>query len=284
MRGLILILLLFFPFFTDGQAAIEIPKAYQPLIERLSRDGFHDQFLSKLFMDDRAEVIPNRMVIPLSSKEKEEWYSQFLTPESILLAKKFHQQNLTSLKKVEKEFKVEKEVIVAILLVESRFGENIGKHRVVPTLASMAIMDTPDNLQSNFLVLREKDPELAFESVENRAKRRANWAYNELKCFLTILRDETLDPLEVKGSHAGALGMPQFIPSSYLAFAIRKSGFETWLSSMEEAILSIANYLNLNGWKKKMSVEQKRKVLWSYNHSEPYIETILRVAAKIKQK
>jgi membrane-bound lytic murein transglycosylase B len=284
MRGLILILLLFFPSFTEGHAATEIPNAYKPLIERLSRDGFHDQFLSKLFMDDRAEVIPNRMVIPLISKEKEEWYSQFLTPESILLAKKFYQQNLTSLKKVEKEFKVDKEVIVAILLVESRFGENIGKHRVVPTLASMAIMDSPDNLQSNFLILREKDPELAFESVENRAKRRANWAYNELKCFLTILRDETLDPLEVKGSHAGALGMPQFIPSSYLTFAIRKSGFETWLSSKEEALLSIANYLSLNGWKKKMSVEQKRKVLWSYNHSEPYIETILTVAAKIREK
>ena len=107
-------------------------------------------------------------------------------------------------------------MIVAILLVESRFGENIGKHRVVPTLASMAIMDAQDNLQNNFLVLREKDPELAFESVENRAKRRASWAYNELKCFLTILRDETIDPLEVKGSHAGALGMPQFIPSSDL--------------------------------------------------------------------
>jgi len=284
MRGLILILLLFFPSFTEGHAATEIPNAYKPLIERLSRDGFHDQFLSKLFMDDRAEVIPNRMVIPLISKEKEEWYSQFLTPESILLAKKFYQQNLTSLKKVEKEFKVDKEVIVAILLVESRFGENIGKHRVVPTLASMAIMDSPDNLQSNFLILREKDPELAFESVENRAKRRANWAYNELKCFLTILRDETLDPLEVKGSHAGALGIPQFIPSSYLTFAIRKSGFETWLSSKEEALLSIANYLSLNGWKKKMSVEQKRKVLWSYNHSEPYIETILTVAAKIREK
>ena len=61
MRGLILILLLFFPSFTDGHAATEIPKAYQPLIERLSRDGFQDEFLSKLFMDDRAEVIPNRM-------------------------------------------------------------------------------------------------------------------------------------------------------------------------------------------------------------------------------
>ena len=284
MRGLILILLLFFPSFTEGHAATEIPNAYKPLIERLSRDGFQDEFLSNLFMDDRAEVIPNRMVISLSSKEKGEWYTQFLTPESILLAKTFYQQNLPSLKKVEKQFKVDKEVIVAILLVESRFGENIGKHRVVPTLASMAIMDTPDNLQSNFFILREMDPELTFEWVENRAKRRANWAYHELKCFLSILRDEKLDPLEIRGSYAGALGIPQFLPSSYLTFAISKGGFETWLSSKEEAILSIANYLKIHGWKKKMSVEQKRKVLWSYNHSEPYIETILMVANQIRQK
>jgi membrane-bound lytic murein transglycosylase B len=105
-----------------------------------------------------------------------------------------------------------------------------------------------------------------------------------LKCFLTIIRDEKLDPLEVKGSYAGALGMPQFIPSSYLAFATSQKGFENWLSSKEEAILSIANYLNIHGWKKRTSMEKKKKVLWYYNHSEPYIETILQVANRIKQK
>jgi membrane-bound lytic murein transglycosylase B len=77
--------------------------------------------------------------------------------------------------------------------------------------------------------------------------------------------------------------MPQFIPSSYLAFATRQKGFENWLSSKEEAIQSIANYLQIHGWKTKMSAEKKRKVLWYYNHSEPYIETLLLVANKIKQ-
>ncbi len=76
------------------------------------------------------------------------------------------------------------------------------------------------------VLLKEIDPELSFEWVENRAKHRANWAYQELKCFLTILRDERLDPLEIKGSYAGALGMPQFIPSSYLTFAFSPKGFE----------------------------------------------------------
>lgn len=284
MKNALFVLVLLIPALTCGHTAPDSPSAYQPLIERLSRDGFDPEFLSKLFKDDRAGLIPDRMKISLRTKEKEEWYTQFLSTESILLAQRFLQQNLNQLKKVEKQYGVDKEVIVAILLVESRFGENTGKHRVIPTLASMALMDGADNLQANYISLKEVDPELSLEWVEDRAKRRASWAYKELKCFLTILREEQLDPLEVKGSHAGALGMPQFIPSSYLTFAVRKNGFEAWLSNKEEAFLSIGNYLSLNGWKKKMSVEQKRKVLWTYNHSEPYVETILRVAGRIKPK
>ena len=284
MKILILILLLLFSPSVSADPVPDIPPVYQPLFERLSRDGFDCEFLSKLFTDDRAEVIPDRMVISLDSKETEELYTQFLSQESILLSKRFLLENDKFLKEVERHFNVEKEVIVAILLVESRFGENTGKHRVIPTLASMAVMDTPDNLQSNFLILKEIEPELTYEWVENRAKRRANWAYHELKCFLMITRDNRVDPLEVKGSYAGALGMPQFIPSSYVAFGHSQKGFENWLSSKEESILSIANYLNLHGWKKKISVERKRKALWYYNHSKPYIDTILKVAQKIRQK
>ena len=284
MKVLIFTVLFLFPSLAYSDTAPNIPADYQPLIERLSKDGLDPEFLSRLFTDERAGILPDRMAISLVSKENEELYAQFLTPESILLAKKFLHQNLKHLKQVEKRFDVDKEVIVAILLVESKFGENTGRHRVLPALASMAIMDTPDNLQSNYLILHEIDAELSYEWVEERAKRRANWAYHELKCFLRIIRDEKLDPLEIKGSYAGALGMPQFIPSSYLAFAFSQRGFENWVSSKEEAILSIANYLHLHGWKKKLSVERKRKILWYYNHSDPYIETILQLAQKIKGK
>jgi len=284
MRILILAVLFLFPSVMCGNSAAEIPATYQPLIERLSKDGFDPELLGRLFEDKRADIIPERMVVSLVSRENKELYAPFLTPESILFAKHFLRQNLKQLKEVERRFHVDKEVIVAILLVESRFGENTGKHRVFPTLASMAIMDSPENLQNNYSLLKETDPELSYEWVEEKAKRRANWAYQELKCFLRIIRDETLDPLEVRGSYAGALGLPQFIPSSYLAFALRQKGFENWLLSQEEAILSIANYLNLNGWKKKIPTEKKRKVLWSYNRSEPYIETILQVADRIKPK
>jgi membrane-bound lytic murein transglycosylase B len=106
------------------------------------------------------------MIISLESWEKANFYAQFLTQEAILLSKKFLRQNLKILRKAENKFYVEKEVIVAILLVESRFGENIGKYRLIPTLASIALMDSPDHLQKNYVILREKDPDLSYEWIE----------------------------------------------------------------------------------------------------------------------
>lgn len=279
-----LIFLAFASSMTYGDDFKEIPSHYRPLIHRLSQDGFDFEFLSKLFTDSRVELNPVLMTIPLDSRETKGLYAQFLSEESILLSKKFLHQNLKLLDQMEKQFHVEKEIIVAILLVESRFGENIGKYRVIPTLSSMALMNSADNLQKNYLTLREIDSEISFNWIESLAKRRANWAYQELKCFLRIIRDEKMDPLEVFGSTAGALGMPQFIPSSYIAYALNKNGFEGWLFSIEEAIFSIGNYLKSHGWKKNLPPEKKKRILLYYNRSIPYVETILQVAQKIKQK
>jgi membrane-bound lytic murein transglycosylase B len=279
---LILTLLIFFSSMAYGDEANEIPSYYQTLIHRLSQEGFDLEFLSKLLTDTRAEFIPELTTISLISRETQDFYVQFLNPELIMLSKKFLRQNLKLLKQMEKEFHVEKEVIVAILLVESRFGENVGKYRVIPTLASMALVDSPENLQKNYLILREMDPELSYEWIEGLAKRKARWAYHELKCFLKIIRHEEIDPLEVYGSYAGALGMAQFIPSSYLAYAVSKNSFGRWLVSKEEAIFSIGNYLKSHGWKRNLSIKKKKQILWYYNRSEPYGETILQVAKSIR--
>ena len=267
-----------------GDEASEIPSFYQTLVHRLSQEGFEFEFLTKLLTDSRAGFVPQLTSISLTSRETPELYAQFLKPESILLSKKFLQQNLKILRQMENQFHVEKEVIVAILLVESRFGENIGRFRVIPTLASISLMDSKDHLQKNYLFLRENDPELPCEWIEDLAKRRAEWAYHELKCFLKIIRHEKIDPLEVYGSYAGALGMAQFIPSSYLTYAVSKKSFENWLLSKEEAIFSIGNYLKSHGWKKNLSIRKKRQILWYYNHSEPYVETILQIAKRIRNE
>jgi membrane-bound lytic murein transglycosylase B len=257
---------------------------YQPLMDRLVQDGFDLERLTRVFLDPRAEIMPELMTLSLGTVETAHLYRQFFEPELLLQAKDFLRKNQKILEKAEMEFKVEKEIIVAILLVESRFGENIGSRRVVPSLASMALMDLPEHLFHNYLILQSIDPEISYEWVERRAQKKANWAYYELKCFLKIIDQEKIDPLEVRGSYAGALGMAQFIPSSYLAFAWKEISFEQWLISKEGGIFSIGNYLKIHGWKENLSPEKKKKVLWTYNHSEPYVDTVWAIAQQLKPK
>ena len=282
IRYLILILLVISPSGAYGNESDEIPSFYQPLIYRLSQEGFDFDFLSKLFSDSRAEFLPAVTTISLYSNAIPERYTQFLSPELILLSKKFLNHNFKTLRQMEKRFQVDKEVAVAILLVESRFGENIGRYRVIPTLASIALMDSPENLRKNCDSFREVDPELSCEWIGSRSRRKAEWAYQELKCFLNIIRQEKIDPLEVFGSHAGAMGMAQFIPSSYLNYALSEESFEKWLLSREEAIFSIGNYLRSHGWKMNLPIQKKKQILLYYNRSGPYVETVMKVSQKIK--
>jgi len=280
----VMVLPLLFLAQVSGQTPSDVPPIYQSLVSRLSQDGFDAGFLSKLLMDSRSEPISSAMSIPVTTREIPEIYEQFLTLEAILLARRFLQENSTILDEMEKKFSVDKEVVTAILLVESRFGENIGKFRVLPTLASMAVMDSPENIEANYSVLRVADPEMTYDRVQGVAKKRASWAYQELKNFLLIVLRENFDPLEIRGSYAGAVGMAQFVPSSYLGYAESKNGFERWLTSKEDAVFSIGNYLKSHGWNKNLPLEKKKRVLWYYNHSKPYIETVLLVAQKIKNQ
>ena len=174
-----------------------------------------------------------------------------------------------------------KEVIVAILLVESRFGENIGKYRVFPTLVNRTLIDAQDNVQKNYELLKEMDSELSFKWLEGVAKRKAAWAYHELKCFLKIIQGEgDRSPRGLWFRRCLGDGPIHSIQLSYICYFPKR--ISTLASSREEAISSIGNYLKSHGWGKGLPLHKKKRILWYYNRSKPYIETILQVAQKIK--
>jgi membrane-bound lytic murein transglycosylase B len=148
--------------------------------------------------------------------------SIFIKPERIEAGVQFWNRNAGALKRAEAEFGVPEQVIVGIIGVETTFGKNIGTFRVIDALATLAF-DYP---------------------------KRAAYFRGELEHYLVFSRDQKIDPLRVKGSYAGAIGIPQFMPGSYRRFAVDFDGDGqiNLATSPADAIGSIGNFLKAHGW------------------------------------
>ncbi len=107
--------------------------------------------------------------------------------------------------------------------------------------------------------------------------------YRELKFLLTYLGKNRLDPLSIKGSVEGAIGIPQFLPSNIDHYGQDGDGDGIVdLFNHADAIASIACFLNAHKWKKARKVEEKKKVLLRYNRSFYYVDTVWALAEKLK--
>ena len=159
----------------------------------------------------------------------------FIEPKRIKNGKLFIKKNLEILEKAEAQFGVPKEVITAILGVETRYGKIMGSYRVLDALSTLSF-DYP---------------------------RRSNFFSQELINLLLLARENNLDIFKLKGSYAGAMGYGQFIPSSYRAYAVDfdNDGSVDLLNSVDDAIGSIANYLFQHGW------ESNYPIIWEVNNS-----------------
>ena len=159
----------------------------------------------------------------------------FIEPKRIKNGKLFIKNNLETLERAEAQFGVPKEVITAILGVETRYGKIMGSYRVLDALSTLSF-DYP---------------------------RRSNFFSQELINLLLLARENNLDIFKLKGSYAGAMGYGQFIPSSYRAYAVDfdNDGSVDLLNSVEDAIGSIGNYLYQHGWKSNYPI------IWEVNNS-----------------
>ena len=154
----------------------------------------------------------------------------FVTKKNIEKGVIFWSQNRKALLKAEKKFGVPPEIIIAIIGIESKYGLRTGTFKTFDTLASL--------------------------SLGPNKGRRAKFYRNELINFLLMCRENKLDPRNIKGSYAGALGKPQFISSSYRHYAVDFNGdnvVDLW-NSNEDVIGSVANYFKKNGWKNNQPI------------------------------
>ena len=266
---------------------------WSPLIDRLAADGFDETSVRTLF--SRAEVtfepspMSNKLkeliekVERLPSDNPKVVYEGFLKRNVIAQARSYLQENIELLENVNNKYCVPKEIIVSILLVETLLGDNVGGKLAFNTLASMA-------LSTDLETIRPYLPKRLINSrnedfARTICRQKADWAYGELKALVSYAYRSGFDPLTLRGSIYGAIGLCQFMPSNILPYGVdANNNGRIDLFTKADAFYSTANYLREHGWKCTMDKSSQREVILRYNKSSIYANTVLAVAQKLKHK
>lgn len=209
------------------------------------RHGFSDQTLALWFADVELQQ-PILDAISRPAERVRPWHEYrgiFLTDRRIDGGVEFWREHEAALQAIGAEYGVAPEIIVAIIGVETLYGRITGRWRVLDALATLAFAYPP----------------------------RAAFFRRELEHFLLLSREERLEPRAALGSYAGAMGPPQFIPSSYRAYAVDGSGngrrdlFHDW----DDVLASVANYFKVHGWRDGEPVAQPAEVAGNWPGTHP---------------
>ncbi len=255
---------------------------FEFLTQRLIQDGFDQEKTKVLFANKTISFDPDGVSLFFIHSESNLDYDQFSSPESIDDAQKYMVAHKESLDKAQEEFSVDKTIITAILLVETRLGAYLGKRTVINTLSTMAALTDKALAERVWrAIANNKKPDRA--TFDRKVDQKARWGYEELKALISYANREDIDPVSIKGSYAGAMGIPQFMPFNALVLAQdgNKDG-RVDLFDHDDAIFSVANYLKHHGWKSGLSRQRQHEVLFQYNHSNYYVDALLKISDKLK--
>lgn len=258
------------------------------LIDKLVADGVERGRVVAVFRDPRVGAFEGLDFSLGRHGEARSMYRGFLRPASVAQAQRCRAQYDDELRAAEDRFDVPASVVSALLHVETHCGRNTGTHLVFPSLARLAMANEPANLQRSIARHTKGVPRALTPDVERRVRLRARELegvfYPEVLAMFGLADHTGIEPLALRGSGSGAFGFPQFLPSSYLRFAVDGNGDgRVSLYDPADAIASAANYLARHGWRPGITRAQQRQVIWTYNHSDPYIDTVLTLAEHIQQ-
>ncbi len=207
----------------DKEIPTQRPEVQAFIDEMTSKHGFDGDELTTLFEQVRMkQKIIDAITRPAEGKPWHEYRPIFVTKTRISEGVKFWNENEADLKRAEQVYGVPPEIIVAVIGVETRYGRHKGSWRVLDSLSTLAF---------------------AYP-------KRAKFFRSELEQYLLLAREESLDPLTIKGSYAGAMGKAQFISSSYRHYAVDFDGDgkrDLW-DNTTDAIGSVANYFKRHKW------------------------------------
>jgi membrane-bound lytic murein transglycosylase B len=256
---------------------------YRDLQKRLVADGFDTDWVAEIYSRPDIVFETRNVSLYFVHNESKLNYDQFSSRRHLKNAREYMREHAAALENAEKAYGVDPEVITAIILVETKLGTYLGGNTIFNNLSTMAVMSGTAQRHDIWIALPE-DRRIAKSDFEKKADRKSTWAYKELKALLTYAKREGIDPASITGSYAGAMGIAQFMPSNVLAYAQdgNKDG-RVDLFDHADAISSIASYLKHYGWKPGLSEKDARKVVYHYNHSKYYVNTVLKISKQLER-
>ncbi|TVP91640.1 MAG: lytic murein transglycosylase B [Pseudomonadaceae bacterium] len=212
------------PLAVASDYGIEHPAVLPFVQEMQSEHGFSADYVLQLLAGaERRQPILDAISRPAERvRPWHEYRAIFMTEQRLQQGLEFWDEYAEALERAEQEYGVEPEVIVAIIGVETFYGRHKGTHRVLDALTTLGFDYPP----------------------------RADFFRRQLKAFMVLTREQRMDPTVLTGSYAGAMGYPQFIPSSYQVFAVDFDGdgkVDIWNNPVD-AIGSVANYFKEHKW------------------------------------
>jgi membrane-bound lytic murein transglycosylase B len=251
---------------------------FESVQKRLIADGFDPAYIQQLYASDQVFFETRGITQYFQHRESKVNYDSMLHPALIEEGRQYMRTHAEPFSVVQGAFSVDPTVITAIILVETKFGRYLGNKAIINTLSTMAALVDPDSREYLWSQIPEQG-RYGRSEYDRKADQKAIWAYKELKAFLTYAQSHQIDPTVVVGSYAGAMGIAQFMPSNILAYGRDGDGDgRINLFVDADAIHSIASYLSRYGWKPGLSRDEAYKVVYHYNHSSYYVNTVLKIA------
>ncbi len=285
-RFLIFLFGLFIPVFLFPISDIESAEIkgdfFGSLQARLIHDGFDQTMIRSVYKNPKVYLDKKIIKVYFTYREAKLNYNQFTTRRSITKARTYIREHMDAFQTAEKNFGVDREIITAIILVETQLGKVMGKKSILNTFSTLAALADP-NVRDTMWKEISSTRELDQKKFEKWSARKSKWAYRELKAYLKYSAKEKIPPSEVNGSFAGAMGIAQFLPSSILAYA--KDGNNDGridLFNHSDAIASVAGYLKNYGWYPGIDGKKAYKIVYRYNRSSYYVNTVLKIAELLR--
>jgi membrane-bound lytic murein transglycosylase B len=211
------------------------PETKEFIAEMVQKHDFDADRLRALFAEtEYKQSIIDAITRPAESKPWYQYRPIFVTQKRIRQGVEFWNRHADLLARAEKEFGIPAAILVAIIGVETRYGRHTGSYRVMDSLATLAF-DYP---------------------------KRSKFFRGQLEEFLLMAREEGVEPLSLSGSYAGAMGQPQFIASSFRAYAVDydKDGRRDLWNSTADVVGSVANYFSRHHWSEGEAIATRAKV------------------------